>query len=205
MSRRFFDPQNSLWYWISKTPEMLFLSLLWLVLSLPVLTMPAASIALYDCIARNMRRDEKGTFRRFFRTFWRELPRSILLALAWGALAAILAFGYKSITGRVDQSTPIAAYALIYQISLLIPICVFIWLIATESRFVYSFFQLHKTALTFTFSYLPQTALLLVISFTATLLCWLVPVLTLLLPAMLALLHSLVIEKVFKKYMPEDQ
>lgn len=204
MSRRFFDPQNSLWYWIGKVPDMLLLSLLWLVFSLPVLTLPAASAALYDCVARNLRRDEKGLYRRFFRTFRKELLRSIQLALVWGALAAALAFGYRSITARAVESGTMAVYALVYQISLLIPTAVFFWLIPMESRFVYSFSQLHKTAVAFTFSYLPRTALLLALTFLAVTVCRYVPILTLLLPALIAVLHSLVIEKVFDAYTAED-
>lgn len=204
MSRRFFDPQNSLWYWIGKVPDMLLLSLLWLVFSLPVLTLPAASAALYDCVARNLRRDEKGLYRRFFRTFRKELLRSIQLALVWGALAAALAFGYRSITARAVESGTMAVYALVYQISLLIPTAVFFWLISMESRFVYSFSQLHKTAVAFTFSYLPRTALLLALTFLAVTVCRYVPILTLLLPALIAVLHSLVIEKVFDAYTAED-
>lgn len=205
MSRRFFDPQNSLWYWLSKVPEMLLLSLLWLFLSLPVLTLPAACTALYDCVARNMRHDEKGLYRRFFRTFRKELPRSILLAMVWGTLAAALAFGYQSITARAAENSTMAVYALVYQVSLLLPTAVFFWLIPIESRFVYSFSQLHKTALAFTFSYLPRTALLLGLTFLAILLCRFVPILTLLLPALITMLHSLVIEKVFEAYTPEEK
>ena len=203
MSRRFFDTQNSLWYWISKVPDMLLLSLLWVLLSLPVLTLPAAWAALYDCIARNMRRDEKGLYRRFFRTFRKELSRSLLIAPVWAAIAAVLFFGYQTITAQADQSSTMGIYALVYQVSLLIPIAVFFWLIPIESRFVYSFSQLHKTAVAFTFSYLPRTALLLGLSFLAWVLCRYVPILTLLLPALLALLQSLVLEQVFDQYIPQ--
>lgn len=204
MSRRFFDPQNSLWYWFGKVPDTLLLSLLWLILSLPVLTLPAASAALYDCVARNMRHDEKGLYRRFFRTFRKELLRSVQIAPVWAILAAVLAFGYRSITAQADQSSTMAVYALVYQISLLIPIAVFFWLIPIESRFVYSFSQLHKTAVAFTFSYLPRTAMLLVLTFLAVTVCRYVPILTILLPALIAVLHSLVIEKVFEAHTPEE-
>ena len=204
MSSRFFDPQNSLWYWVSKVPDMLLLSLLWLIFSLPVLTLPAASAALYDCIARNMRRDENGLYSRFFRTFRKELLRSVQIAPVWAVLAAALALGYRSITAQAEQSSTMAVYALVYQVSLLIPIAIFFWLIPIESRFVYSFSQLHKTAVAFTFSYLPRTALLLVLTFLMIMLCRYVPILTLLLPALTVVLHSFVIEKVFMTYTPEE-
>lgn len=197
-SKRFFDPDNTFWSWLTKLPELCGLSLVWLLCSLPVITLVPATIALYDAAARNLRPDEKGMYRRFFRTFKNELGKGILIELFWLVLAALLYFGFETmkLSGR-------AVLTLVYQVSCLLPLGVFCWLIPLQSRFVYPFWQLHKNAAVFALANLPKTGLMLLILGLALVVCWYVPVLVLPMPALLAVLHSLPVENAFKDYMPE--
>lgn len=203
MARRFFDSENSLWEWMGKIPELLALSVLWLVCCLPVVSVVPATCALYDAVSRNLRPNEKGAFRRFFRTFAKELGRGILMSLLWLFVAAVLFLGGRVITSQAQSSNLAAAYGLVYQILTLLPVGAFLWTAALESRFVYPFWQLHKNGLLFTFSYLPQTGLMLLLCLLAVLACWYVPILILIMPAILAVLLSIPMEKVFANYMPE--
>jgi len=58
-----------------------------------------------------------------------------------------------------------------FQVLSLIPLAIFLWTVALESRFVYPFWQLHKNGVLFAFSYLPQTGLILLICLLAWVLC----------------------------------
>lgn len=204
MKTRFFDPQNTFWHWLGKLPDIFVLSLLWLLCCIPIVTAVPASIALYDAVARNLRPDEKGMLRRFFSTLRKELGRGILMSLLWAALTAALYGGYSVVSSQAESGGTAAVYALVYQVSLLIPIAVFNWLIPLESRFVYTLPQLHKNAFLFTFLHLPQTAVLLILDALAVAAMYYVPVLFCIMPALLALLQSVAIEKVFAAYMPEE-
>lgn len=201
MAKRFFDPENTFWHWLTKLPELCALSVLWLVCSLPVVTLVPASAALYDAVARNLRPDEKGIYRRFFRTFKNELGRGILISLLWLVLAALLYLGMQIMITNAEGS----ALTLIYQIACLLPVGIFCWLIPLLSRFVYPFWQLHKNAFIFTVAYLPKTGLMLLILILGLVLCWYVPVLCLPMPALLALLHTIPVERAFEAYMPDEK
>lgn len=204
MARNLFDMENPFWTWIGKIPEMAGLSLLWILLSLPVLTMPAATSALYDAVARALRPDLKGVFKRFFSTFVKELKRSVLLGLVWGALIVILFFGHQVLLQAAQTDQTMAAFALVYQITALLPLSVFIWLNAMESRFYFGFWALHKTAAMCTISFLPKTALIVIILAAGVVACIFVPMLFLIMPALVAILQSIPIEKAFQRLMPED-
>ena len=78
--------------------DILALSVLWLLCSIPVLTLGAATTALYDSVVRCIRYKMPRPYERFFRTFKNELvPGALLtlltksmlfgglLALEWGA------------------------------------------------------------------------------------------------------------------------
>lgn len=201
--KKFFDPENNLWSWIGRIPDMILLSLLWLVLSIPIVTLVPASIALYDAVARNVRPDEKGAYRRFFRTFRKELGRGILMGLLWIVIAAVLYVGYSILSQQAQAGDAWAAYALVYQILSLLPLSVFLWVIPLESRFIYGYWQLHKNAILFSVCYLPRTLLLLVFTVLGIVACCFYPLAIIVMPALLALLFSIPIEKVFKKYTPE--
>ena len=69
-----FNPENSFWQALDHLADLLILSLLWLVCSLPLVTVGASTAALYDAMARCVRGGEPMPWRRFWQTFRRELP-----------------------------------------------------------------------------------------------------------------------------------
>ena len=74
MSSGIFNPQNRFWQTLDHFADLLILSLLWLVCSLPLVTAGAACAALYDAVARCVRGAEPLPWKRFWQTFRRELP-----------------------------------------------------------------------------------------------------------------------------------
>ena len=52
MWRKLFDPTALFWRWMSTLADVLLLSLLWFFTSLPLLTLGAATTALYDASTR---------------------------------------------------------------------------------------------------------------------------------------------------------
>lgn len=204
MARKFFDPENNLWSWIGRIPEIVILSALWVLMSLPIITLIPASIALYDAMARNVRPDEKGAYRRYFRTFWQELGRGILMSLLWLVIAAVLFVGFRILERQAGESQGWAVYALVYQVLSLLPLGIFLWVIPLESRFVYPYWTLHKNAAVMMLSYLPRTFLMLVLTVAAFVGCWYCPFILAFVPGLLALLISIPVEKVFEKMTKED-
>ena len=81
--------QGWLWRALNTLTDILALSVLWLLCSIPVLTLGAATTALYDSVVRCIRYKQSGPYERFFRTFKNELVPGLLLTLLWGAIAAL--------------------------------------------------------------------------------------------------------------------
>ena len=188
---------------MGRLPELLVLSLLWLLCCLPVVTAIPASIALYDAIAHCYRHGEGGIYRRFFRTLKQELKRGILLSLMWGLLALVLYSGYNAIFSW-EENNLTSAFSLVYLISMAFPFAALCWLIPLESRFSYGFWQLHRNAAIIAFAHLPATILIGAIFFGAVTLVYNMPVLLPLMPAITVSLQTLFAERVLKKYMPEE-
>lgn len=201
---KFFDTENWLWRWMGRLPELLALSLLWLLFCVPVVTLIPATIALYDSVARCIRGGEGGIYRRFFRTLKQELKRGILLSLLWLALALILYCGYNAILSG-GESNAVSAFSLVYLISMVFPFATLCWLIPLQSRFCYGFWELHRNAAIIAFANLPVTVIIGALFWGAATLVYNMPVLIGLMPAVLVCVQTLFTERVLKKMMPEEE
>lgn len=204
MLKGFFDIDKPFWQWFCKIPEVVALSILWILCCLPVVTILPASIALYDAIARGVMNGAGGYFRRFFSTLWNELKRGILLTLLWGALLLMILYG-ETMLYSMAEVQPEAGYLLpVFMGLYLIYFGVLGWLIPLESRYHFRFWQLQGYAYRFFLGRLPYSALMLVISVAGVILCLLWPLLVIIIPGVIAMLHCIFVEKVFKKQFPDD-
>ena len=203
--QNFFNPENWLWRGFGRLADYFLLSACWLFCSVPLVTAGAASIALYDTVARCVRGGEKDMLKRFFRTFKNELLRGSLLTVLAAALAFLLNAGYQILAQIGAGSDTLRTVSVVYFCLLLLPLGWACWCVALESRFVYPVGQLLKNALAFTFGYLPQTLVVAVIFVLGFNLLRMIPFLVMLVPGVMVDLQALFIEKVFKKYMPAEE
>ena len=200
-----FNPENFFWKCFDKMADTLGLSLLWLLCSLPVVTIGPACAALYDAAARCVRGGEPAPYRRFLRTFRRELKPAVLCWLVWGGALLLLFCGYRIAAALAADSgsRAMAVLSVAYLVLMALPAGVLCWLFPLLSRFTYTFPALNRAALQFWFAHLPST-----LAMTALLaLCAQVSVRLMFfplcfLPCLLALAHSLFAERAFRRHLP---
>ena len=200
----FFNPDNWLWKFFGLAFDFFGLSCMWFLCSMPLITVGTASIALYDTCAHCLRNGETNLAKRFFSTFKKELIPGILLTILWAAIAMVFWFGYQIVYQMAQADPSISVFAVIYYFSLLIPVGALCWIFAVESRFVYRFFELHKMSLYFTFAHLPSTVAVVILALIAIEICVDFPFMVIFVPGILVYFQSWFIERVFKKYIPEE-
>ena len=192
-------------YWLSKIGDFFGLSIVWLLCCLPVLTFIPASVAMYDSVAHCVRGDEEGSVGRFFRTFKAEFWRGLLLSGLWLAVGYLLFWGYNILFQMGKENPALATYSLVYLCSMVIPLGILTWMIPVESRFEHSFFGLVKASAVYAIAHLPTTVMLVVLfAVSAVALFFLLPLIVLL-PAITVTIQSWFIERVFKKYIPQEE
>lgn len=202
---KFFNSENWLWRGFGRVADFFLLSCCWFLCSLPLVTVSSASIALYDAIARCVYGSEEKPYRRFFRTFKRELKQGIGITVLWVILAAVLGAGYQILYQQAQADANVSMLTIVYYFSLFIPVAIFCWLLAVESRFVYGFGQLHKMAAYFTFAHLPTTVAIVIPALITFELCVNLPFLMMVLPGICAYIQAIFIERVFQKYISKDE
>lgn len=88
---KFFNPENPVWRFMGKVFDMMVLTVLWIVCSLPIVTIGASTTALYY-VTLKMAKDQEGyLFVDFFRSFKQNLKQSTLIWM--GVLLLGILFG----------------------------------------------------------------------------------------------------------------
>lgn len=203
--RSFFNSENWFWQGFGRLADYFILSILWLLCSLPVVTLGTASIALYDTVAHCLRSKEGNMVKRFFSTFKRELGRGILLTILWALICFFLNMAYQILCQLGQSSSGWNIFSIVYFVTLLIPLGIICWLVAIESRFTHTFGSLHRVALTFTFGYLPSTLAIVALLVLEINILMNFFFFAMILPAVIVHLQSFFIERVFRRYMPETE
>ena len=201
MGRRMFNPESMIWKPLGVFGDIVVLSLLWCLCSIPLVTLGPATAALYDTVVHAMRRKEGAFFSRFFGTFRRELKEGVLLTLLWAALALLLGLALYAlrllIPGFGERGALVTLAELLLVFLYLAAAC---WVFPTLSRFSMGVRQISGVCLRLAPGHAPRSAamalmVLLVIVLSAR---FVVPLMFA--PALAAYLSSYLIEPVFLQY-----
>ena len=183
---------------LSAVIDILFVGILWLVCSLPVVTIGPASTALYYAVVKSIRHERGRLSRVFFAGFRQNFRQSFamwLLYLALLALSVLDFFTYRNL--ELNAAGPLAAFSAVLALPVLLT---FPWMIAYISRFSNSFGGSLKFVCFLAARHLGRTLLLAGELLLFLALAWLLPQILPLLPGVFALLMSLTIEPVFRTY-----
>lgn len=203
---QFFNPEKGLWSWISTLVDIFGLSILWLFLCLPAVTVGPATAALYYAVVKCVRKRESGAFGCYFRSFRDNFKTGLLTGLI-AIPAAVLLFAGHYVVRWYGTRLGGTAYVLYiaYYFALSLPAGVACWLFPLLGRFEYGVKDLFRTALQLTIAHLPSTVVVVLLTAQAAAFCieqlW--PVLFM--PAVTVLLISLFFERIFQKHAPQSE
>lgn len=204
MKNSLFNSENWIWQPFGLVADFLILSCLWLIFSIPMVTVGAASAAMYDCCARCIKDGDRALFSRFFRTFRRELLKSIPSTLLWVAILGLLFFLIRSFTGSAAGTdiNLVLAYAMVVFLAVAVGIAS--WVFPLLSRFTFDFASLNMTAIRLALAHLPRTMALGAVNIAAGWLCLRLLMPVMVAPGIAALLSAYLLEPVFKPYETGD-
>ena len=204
MLRNILNPGSALMIVMTQITDCIFLSLFWLLCCFPVVTVGAASAALYDATFRCFRRGEKHPWERFFHSFKQNLkpgllPSALFLLVGgcavWCGIQAWNAAVYGQLSWGVFAAIAFVLLVLVGILGVMFPIF---------SRFETTTARLWSNTFRLALANLPLTMGVAVINAFA-LFCyvrWVYPLFFL--PSLAALLSSLFIEPMLKPFMPEE-
>ena len=194
---KLFNPDNFLWKPFGFIGELVILSLLWLVCSIPLITLGASSAALYDAAEHALRRRDETPIPRFLATFRRELKQGIFTTLVAFAAGAVFFFApLLAFQRQAGLPYLIAAWVLLGFFLL----CFLCWLWPVLSRFTMELGPLLGASLRLALGHILRSAAMAVLWGAALYAGLRFAAPFFICPALAALASAHLIEPVFRKY-----
>ena len=101
----FFNYDNPVWRFIGKFWDVLIVNLLWIVCSIPIVTIGASTTAMYYVTLRLARDDDGYTFRSFFKSFRENFKQATAIWLIFLTVGLLLACDVYYFVRLVGAST----------------------------------------------------------------------------------------------------
>lgn len=180
--------------------DLMILSMLWAVCSIPIITMGASTTALYYVTTRQISHREGYVSRDFFRSFRQNFIRATLMEiiLLIPVILAVLNFVVFNYIYRSSQ------LMLVFQVVLCAELAgVTVYIFALLARFKLKFGQYFKNAFYFANRHISTTVTSIVFMGLVVYLFMRWPILVIILPGVYAYFTSKMIMRVFRKYLPD--
>ena len=204
MFRNLLKPDSPLMITMNQITDCIFLSLFWLLGCFPVVTAGASFAALYDSVYHGFRQGDKHCWNRFLQTFranWKAgvLPTGVFLVVLYLLVKILVGLWNSAAAGAVSwmvfSGAAFLGILVLGILSVLFPML---------SRFENAFPVLLKNTVLLAMANLPRTLVLGILNAAAGLLCAFYILPLFFLPSLAALIGSLLIEPMFKPYIPSE-
>ena len=149
---------------LNKVAELLILNLITLVMCVPIITIGAALTAMHYVLLKMVRGEEGYIVKSFFRSFKREFGQATILWILFVALGALMASNMVLVlegTGHYPIWLPSSIL-----VAAVLELIIMIYTFALLSRFDNSVYHTLLNAVTLTFSELPRSLAMAVITLT---------------------------------------
>lgn len=201
-----FNVENGFFTFMGKVWDMILLSILWVICSIPIVTIGPASAALYYAVVKVIRRERGYITREFFHSFKDNLKVGCLSTLAFLVLGIILFYDYQYANQlKADGVSYAFAFNAGFNAVTLIAVCTLAYVFPVLSRFTLGVKSLLKTAFFMSVRHFLTTIIVLIILVATALVLYIVLPAIFFMPSICALLCSFLLERVFKKYMPAPE
>lgn len=199
--RGLFNPDNPIMRALSKLYDIVYLSLVWLLFCIPIITIGASTTALYYTSVKVLRKERGYIFHEFWHAFRLNFGSATVIWII-EAVIGILFVGNMRFAlaqqGRMGQIMPV-----VYMVMIIIFIMIAVYLFPVLSRFSIKFFQLIKTSFFMSIKHLPRTILMAFVVIVSILSVYLIFPLVFIMPAAGSMIFSYLMEPILRKYTPK--
>ena len=147
---------------IGRVADFIILNLLWVVCSIPIITIGASTTALYTVMLKVVKNEEGYIVRGFLNAFKENFKQSTLLWLVFLVLDAICVVDI--LAHRVMPHRAAGMLQILFLIAGALLVCGSVYAFALQARFVNTVKNTLKNALILIFAKLPYTVLIMVIT-----------------------------------------
>ena len=157
--KEFFRYDGPLTRFLNTLADLIILSIVWLVCSLPIVTMGASTVALYT-ITMHYGEDDTVLIRRFWKAFRENLKKGSIAGVVFLFIGVVLFFDFRIIAGMSQNADMFKTAAWIVTVLCFV---MYIYTFPLLASFEQTLIQTMKNALLIGLSNPPETILLLTV------------------------------------------
>ncbi len=198
-----FENGSGFYYYTGKVFDVMAVSALWLLGSLPLVTMGASFSALYAAASRSLKKDEGSVAKQFWHSWKRNLKSSVPLWLLFAGVLFLLLLN-TGIVWNLSDGLIRLFFTMLYGICIVLVLAALIYAFPALSHFDMPVWWIVKLSFYMVFRNLPYTALLLLLFTGGYLLVLCFPYLVLIVPGAVAWADAVLITPLLARHAPEE-
>lgn len=201
---RLFDLDNPFFRFVAKLVDVVWLNIIWIIFSLPVVTIGASTTAMYS-VTMKMARDREGyVFQNFWKSFKENFKQATLIWIILLIVGTVLGtdiYYFSSSTSKYAN----LGFAVMIGLSSL-ALCTAEYVFPLQAQFENSVKQTIKNAFIMCVRHLPWTVLLLCIYAAVAFCVYIAAILVgVFIFGLTAFITSYIYNKIFIRYIPDDK
>lgn len=201
----FFNADNRLWSSVNSAVDAILLNLMWLITCIPVVTIGAATTAFYYTTHKVIRNQRSGIWKEYWSSFKGNFKQATKTWLIFLAIFVIFYFDINICVEYMKTGEKIGMMAFFFYGLLAVVLIWFMYVFAYMARFEDNIKTTMKNAAIMAFTNLGYSLLVLVLLAGVLFVFRYVPFFSWFVPAIAMVFINLVLEKVFRKYMSEEE
>ena len=202
----FFNYDNPVWRFIGKFWDVLVINFLWIICSIPIVTIGSSTTAMYY-VTLKLARDEDGyTIQSFFKSFKENFKQATAIWLIFLLTGLLLAFDVYYFMRLAAPSTLRTVMISIFLAMVFVWFAMFTYVFPLQARFynpvkrtIFNSFFMSVRHVFHTMGMLAVDAGILFLSITS------IPQISIFGVALIAFFNSYMLNSVFSKYMPKQE
>ncbi len=201
----FFNTDNKLWSAVNSAVDAILLNIMWLISCVPVITIGAATTAYYYTTHKVIRNQRSGIWTEYWSSFKGNFKQATKTWLIFLVIFAMLYLDINICAQYLKAGEKIGTLIYLFYGLLAIALIWFVFVFAYMARFENAMKATLKNAAIIAVSNPVSAVLVLVITAAALYAGWLLIPFVWFIPAIAMVFLNLVLEKVFRKYMTEEE
>ncbi|WP_167955867.1 YesL family protein [Anaerosporobacter faecicola] len=198
----FFSLEGGFFGGMGKIFDVVFVSILWVLCCIPVITIGPATTALYYCVVKAIRRERGYISKEFFHSFKQNFKQGAIVGIIFTVLGVLMSINFYVV--RQMKGNMAAILFGIYMAMSIVAYVTAIYAFPNLSRFTLTVKNVFKNSLIMAIRHLLSTIIMAIIILVAGVVMYVIPITTFFLPGVACLLVSLLMEKILKRYTPES-
>lgn len=201
----FFNSENRFWSAVNSAVDAILLNIMWLFTCIPVFTIGAATTAFYYTTHKVIRNQRSGIWKEYWASFKGNFKQATKIWVLFFAIFFVFYFDISICSEYLKTGDSIGTLAYFFVVLAALALVWFMYVFAYLARFEDNTKTTLKNAAIMAITNPGYSLIVLVVLLAALYVCWWLMLFTWFVPALAMVFINLALERVFRKYMTEEE